>query len=466
MVSNALKTARIAPVTGTGAVNGNFTIQRYIPNRHPSWSDFSSPTTASTVQDWANELFLVYAQAPSGNIGAYSEPLADYVTVNSGTTLKPGQGFEIYLSDDETLSTFTERTLTTVGVPNIGTQVIPILYTAANGIPYAVDPINGYAGENLVGNPFASTIDLSAIIFSPEVLPVVDVFDCTTQSYKTLSGNALIGPHQGFWAYTSGEASGTITIPESAKSPDMETGPQFSEKEEPFFQLTIRNTDNLFAQTLKIATDKDASDGWDKKDAPFRKSRNPLTPVIAGDVNIPVSIYTFNSDHSEYIMPLITNVNTSGPYEISAKGISYIDTKFPCIRLIDKLMNRTINLHEDDTYSFYGEPTDSYSRFEIHFSSDLTNCGAITTSIDENDFETATQVVQTRSGNIIHFNFSKSAPVHIYLTNSMGQLMVSKQTEVQQQSVTVNLPDDFQGVYFVRILSPEGGIIKKFYKQS
>ncbi len=467
MESNATQTARIAPVTGTGAVNGNFIIQKYISTRSPYWADLAAPAL-STLQDWGNELFLVYGPEPSSNIFIYSEALGDYDQVTAATSTSAGKGFEVYLSDDQTITNFTAKTLTSVGVPNIGTVIIPVDYNPANGVPYAQDPVNGYAGENLVGNPFASSIRVGLLNFSPEVLPAVDVFDHTSQSFVTLSSGDIIGPHQGFWAYTSGAVSGTLSVPETSKTTDLGTGIQFAQDENPYLQLTIGVADNsnTFSQTLKIACAPDASDGWDNKDFPFRKSLNELTPVIhalAG--KIPLSVSTFNSKHMYYEMPLTTAVSKAGSYHISSKGVSFVDSTFPCVRLEDKLLHKLIDLHQSNNYVFDAAPTDDSSRFVLHFSTDLENCNQITTDVTTAHIDNQIHVFQNQNGNTILFNLSESTATQIILMNVLGQRIIADiAIQALDQNITINLPDGFHGIYFVHIASSKGNLTRKFYR--
>lgn len=465
MESDATQTARIAPVTGTGAVSGNFIVQRYISSRGCYWADLAAPVV-STLSDWGNELFLVYGPQPSSNVFEYSENAGDYIAVTASTTTSPGKGFEIYLSDDGNITTFTSKTLTSVGPPNIGNVVIPIQYNPANGVPYALDPVNGYAGENLVGNPFASAIDVGLLNFNL-VLPAVDVFDQSSQSFVTLGAGDIVGPHQGFWAYTSGAASGSITVPETSKTTDLVTGIRRGKNSEPsFLQLIIGSGDNsnTFAQTLKIACAADASDGWDTKDFPFRKSLNPLTPVINATAGtIPVSINTFSSNHDAYEIPLKTAVSKDGAYQISAKGIAYVDSTYPCVKLEDKLLHKIIDLHLETTYVFQAAVADDSSRFVLHF--DKNACDGMITNIEKEGFENNVNIIQNSTGATVDFNLQETTPAKIIVTTLLAQQLTKEETVLAlNQTVNINLPTDFHGIYFIQVISSKGTAIKKFYK--
>lgn len=295
--ADATKYARIAPISsgcGTCGFSGNFVIQRYIPARAVStWANLSSPVSNSTMADWDNELFLEYpfleydylTGRPTGtNVMAYDEPSANYVELNASSPLTAGKGFEIGLTNDNSAKGFSATTLTTVGTPNYGTFNIPLNYTAANGPAYPI----GYSGENLIGNPYASAISLSAIT-KTNALAFVDVYDYTTDNYKTLTGSDIIGPYQAFWAYAQGTGA-SFGITESSKvttnnkALNRTTG---ENDEPPFMELTLASADgsNTMAYTYKLACDDNASDGWDENDHPFRKSLNPKAPFITSSIN-------------------------------------------------------------------------------------------------------------------------------------------------------------------------------------
>jgi hypothetical protein len=465
--SNAAQTARIAPVTGTGAVTGNFTVERYLPGRQPYWADLASPVS-TTLQDWGNELFLVYDEIPATNIKIYSEAIANYVEVTAATTATAGKGFEVYLTDDETLGNFTAKTMNSVGVPNIGSYIIPVDYNPANGVPYAIDPVNGYAGENLIGNPYASAIQVGLIDFGAQVLPTVDVFNYATQSYLTLNNTDIIGPHQGFWAYTSGYSSGTITINETAKTTDLATSIRGTRGTPHFLQLTIASSDPSItnSQTLKVACSPDAQDGWDIKDFPFRKSLNKATPVINSVIGyVPLSINTFHSAHEYYVMPLKTAVSQKGSYQITTKGISFVDSLFPCVRLEDKLLHKFIDLHQQADYEFTASPSDDSSRFALHFSANPQSCDPTATSITTVDIKDLVEVNTTRDGATIQFYFLDKTQTTISVNNILGQAIMKELTlDVQQELIPLNLSDSFHGIYFVKIATAKGIIVRKMYK--
>jgi fibronectin-binding autotransporter adhesin len=468
--SDATKYARIAPVLCVGCgFSGNFTIERYIPARSiGTWSDLSSPVSNSTMQDWDDELFMVYPFSyidPATNrptntsVMAYDEPSANYYELSSATTLDPGMGFEIGLTDDTTNTAFSATTLNTIGTPNVGTADIPLIFTAANGPAYPV----GYSGENLVGNPFASAVAISGITLT-NALSTVDVYDYTIDNYTTLTNTDVLGPHQGFWAYAQGSGA-SVSIPETAKTTNTNIAlyRKATENAHPYLDVTLSSADgsNTMAHTLMIACKEDASDEWDNNDHPFRKSLNPKAPSITANAGEAiVSINTFNNNHETYVMPLNLKIGINGKYQLTTKGIKNV-SDYPVVLLEDKLAHTFINLNNSTHYTFSANTADSKQRFALHFSKSL-NYTPVSTAIVNNP-DKDIQITQNSAGNTINFNLAKTEQTVISVMDLLGKNIVENlNVEANNQSINITLPENFHGLYFITVQSASGRTVKKF----
>jgi hypothetical protein len=468
LIADVTRYARIAPVCASCGFSGDFTVQRFVPSRTiGTWADLSSPVSNATMADWDNELFMVYpfvgfdpgTGRPEGsNVMAYDEPTAAYYELNAATPLSPGQGFEIGLTDDQTLTSFSNTTITSYGTPNFGDFNIPLSYTAANGAPYPV----GYSGENLVGNPFASAIALNSLNIT-NALSTVDVYDYTLDNYRTLSGSALIGPYQGFWAYAQG-AGASIGIPETSKSTNTSTAINRIINDPTYFSLTIGSGDgsHSMGHTLKIACNQTASDDWDNADHPFRKSLNRNAPSITANAgNIPLSINTFNNQHETYIVPLTVETPVKGKYRISFAGTENITNDFPVILLEDRKTKQFINVLAKDEYLYTAETGDSKSRFVLHFAKSGSYTPAVS---DHTDNEVI--ILQNADGNLIQFNLQENETTSISVLDLTGREIIQK-TELNafDQSVQLNIPENFHGMYLIVVQAGNHKTIKKFVSQ-
>jgi hypothetical protein len=471
--ADATRYARIDEISAfcsSCGFSGNFNIQRYLPSRTTgvAWANLSSPVSNATMADWDDDLYLIYPfigfdefnNRPTGsNVMAYDEPTAVYTECSAATPLSAGQGFEIALTDDETLSGFSNTTITTTGTPNYGSYDIPLSFTAANGPAYPI----GYSGENLIGNPFASAIDFSLITIT-NALPTVDVYDYETNSYKTLSGSDLIGPHQGFWAYAQ-SAGASIIIPESAKSTSTTTDIERVNKAKganTYLNLTISTVDenDYMAHTLKVACNATALDGWDNSDHPFRKSLEAKAPSITANAEKAiVSINTFNNNHETYVMPLQVKVGIDGRYRIRATDLSAITKDFSVVLLEDRVTKKFIDLTTANEYMFSAKVNDSRDRFVVHFSK-LTNYAPSTTVTSAT---TEIQISQSKEGTVIYFNNSEMENTTISVMDLLGKRIIGDiSVEAFNQTVNIALPEGFHGMYIISVKSATNTTVKKF----
>lgn len=468
MTSTAVRTARIAPITGTGAIAGNFTIQRFITGRDTSYADLASPVQSSTFLDWDNELPAIsYTPSVTGSAQSsasiYDEGLDTYLSVtSSGTSLNAGQGFEVFLSGGFSYTNFPATTMTTVGVPNQGD------FDLSGSIS------NNVQGWNLVGNPFASSILWSSIYSASGsagsgLYDYIEMYDYTIGDWNGYtSADAIeVGATQGFWVYgLPGNVPVTLLIPETSKTTASNSSIKSSTKLQPFFNLKITNVNNSFAHNFKISSSGDALDGLDAKDIPFRKSINKTTPSLYSFVEgKKININNFNSSNDNYSMPLRTETAIAGNYTIEASGFDFI-SDYTCIKLEDKLLNKTVDLTSENVYSFTMEPTDNVDRFIIHFSKD-SNCKAFSdNSSIANNFANEVSILPTAQGNVINFNLSETTNTKISVVNILGQTLVDViSIDANTQSLNVSLPEGYSGMYIVKVESSKGAITKKFVKK-
>lgn len=453
MVSNALQTARIAPIVG-GSISGNFIIQRHITTRDTTWADFSSPVQSTTFADWAAELPAISYYAGGPTQYTYDETADDWIPITAaGTALNPGQGFEVYLSGDYSFANFPASAINTVGVPNQGDQSFGNPIVSFNN-----------AGSNLVGNPFASPISWDLVLAASSGLSgTIDMFDYASGNYATFGGGTIIPSTQGFWVYAN--AAPTLNIPESAKVADPGNTQIRSVKADPYFTLTLANNDSKdhFYHVIKIDASSNASDGWDNTDHPYRRSPNKLAPSIYSMIEGKKSVInTFNIYNEAYSIPLNTQVGTSGNYKIEAAGFENI-SEYTSVKLEDRLLNKVIDLTKESEYSFDIKQNDNPERFIVHFNK---NKDASTTGVIVNEFSNQIEVLPSAKGNMVNFNLSETTNAVITVSNILGQPIAEViSLAANNQSVNVDLPESFHGMYIIRIESEKGTVNKKFTRK-
>ena len=466
MTSTAAKTARIAPITGTGSIAGNFIIQRFITTRDTTWADLSSTVQATTFNDWDNELPAIsYLYAPPAQYPTqytYSEPADDFVPVTSAATaLTPGKGFEVFLAGSYSYSNLPNMVINTVGVPNQGNQDLSALVSFSG------------AGSNLVGNPFASSISWTSVFTaSSRLLSTYDVYDFTAGNYSTQGLGTEIGSGQGFWVYSTG-GSPQLVINENAKTTSSNSSLR-SVVAEPYFTLKLSSNDanNTYYHVLKIAANAESSDAWDDNDHPYHKSPNRFAPsIVSLSDGKKLSINSFSSSNIAYSMPLETKAGIAGYYKIEAAGFENISDEYNCIKLEDKLLNRTVALSDGAPYAFEMNAGDDANRFIVHFSKNCDDATAANASAAVQkglnaDFENHVNILPSSEGNLVLFNLDEATNAIISVTNVLGQTIAEPVSVIaQSQSVTLNIPRDFSGMYIVKVESEKGTTIKKFIRK-
>lgn len=466
MTSTATATARIAPITGTGAIAGNFTIQRFISARDTTFADLSSPVQSTTFNDWDNELPAISYTTAEPSIEptqfTYDEPSDAYVPVSSaGTILTPGQGFEVFLAGDFSYSNFPATTITSVGVPNQGDQDLSGLVSDA-----------GVNGWNLVGNPFASSVSWSAIYAASGgaasgLFDYIEMYDYTIGDWADVTAANEIPSTQGFWVYSDFSAQPTLIIPETAKMATGTFNIRSANSVSPYFTLKLANLDRPFAHVFKVASTSDASDGLDKKDIPFHASPSKATPAMYCLIDgKKMNINTFNASNETYSLPLVTAVTVAGNYKIEANGFDFI-SDYTCVQLEDRLLNKMIDLKAQNVYAFSMNTTDNQERFVLHFNKDGNNCKSMIASNSlTSDFAHQIEILPSAEGNTIFFNLSETENTTITVTNMLGQTITeSISVAANNQQVNVNLPVGYSGMYLVKVESSKGSVTKKFVRK-
>jgi hypothetical protein len=465
MSSTATQTARIAPIGATGAIAGNFTIQRFITTRDTSFADFSSPVQFSTFADWDNELPAIsYLSSPpsaEASAATYDEALDAYVPVtSSGTSLNAGQGFEVFLTGGFSYTNFPATTMTTVGVPNQGD------FNLSGSVSSTVQ------GWNLVGNPFASSISWANVYAASGagasgMADYFEMYDFTIADWNgfTSADGVEIGSTQGFWVY--GDVIGspmTLLIPELSKTTSSNSS--IKAVKPSYFSLKLASANSSAAHIFKVMNNSDANDGLDKKDIPFRASLNKTTPemycMIEGKK---ININNFSSTNDNYSIPLKTKVNVSGNFNLSASGFDFV-SEYTCIKLQDNLTGKVIDLTAEVNYPVTINVSDNADRFVLLFSKDA-NCKSVASASSASaDFSNQVEVLPTAQGNIINFNLSETTYTTISVVNVLGQTVVgSSSVNANNQSVNITLPEGFSGMYIIKIESAKGNITKKFVKK-
>jgi hypothetical protein len=440
LLSDAGKTARIGQLGAGASISGSFTIQRFLTTRLQSpttshWSDLASPVQSSTMADWDAELFLSYTHSPPdnySNVVAFSESLDDYYGVSAGTTLSPGQGFEIALTDDASLTTFTNTTLTSVGVPDQGDQNLSSLISYTS------------SGTNLVGNPFASSISWNTVLASSSgILSTYDVYDCNAASYATFGAGSEIGAGQGFWVYTTTPAA-TLIVPEAAKTSSTNSTIKAPSNDRYVLVKLETADEQSYSHTMKILLSDAASSGWDDLEHPYRASPCKDAPGIFSPVGERKAVILSTPAEDELEIPLSLSAGHSGKFQLSFDGLLYAE-QYECALLEDRLSNHWTDIRKSSSVQILLGTGVTANRYFLHFSRQ-GKCETRDQSLP------AGVIVAEQSGQTNLIFSCSPRVVTVTVTNILGQEIVpSERINTTSESHLVPIPESFQGACVIRV---------------
>jgi hypothetical protein len=331
------------------------------------------------------------------NIGVTSisstSPSTVSLSDNTTKSIPVGNGYILYFVGPSTRTTGaasggnpTDVTLTSQGYLNQGDIPVTIwwsgLTTLSNASP------TGTKGYNMVGNPYASTIDLSKVI-TDNTASIDNVYLLTDaspgQSYVAYtasgssapgSGYALSG--QGFMVHVKSTATTpTLTFKETQKAPAQQlTGSALlmgiPKQSADITGLYVKlEQDSTLYDYCGIYFNKDWSDKFEDGDAldlDGLSSSIFLSSYSSDGMRMAVNHL---SDYSKgKRVKLYANINSNGLYKLKVEGIRNIDTLYN-IWLIDHYKKDSLDIRRYGTYNFniIRSDTASYgaNRFELVF---------------------------------------------------------------------------------------------------
>lgn len=463
----------------------------------PISSDYSDFLDAITTQGYPGSSL---GNAPSDslipNVLYYDEtyPGTDNqrwrAPVNSATALTPGRGLYTYIfgniPDDSRYNNSLPVNLVVEGQEHKGPVDLDVTYTTAAD-----------SGWNLVGNPYAATIDWNDASnwTKTNIDKTIYIWDYTTNQYKTWNGitgdlgNGLISPFQGFWIKAN-NTTPSLIVKEEAKT----TGGNFVGKHNvkvhhdyPTFSISV--SDDISKAATHFMFSESANMGKDVKDA-FRLVPPPSIPsyLDISSVSNNGSRFAINNLPRNFgkpiDIPLFLDVYERG-YSVD-KPLHFIFENFNNIPdgwkiyLVDTKTNTEADVLEKETYlfSFDGNkgkqsPNNTFganpkitkkvsstnSRFFIRIepgsdASDLPGKFQLKQNFP-NPFNPATN---------IQFNLPLQSYVRLEIYDILGKYittLVSEQLSAGEHTYTWNASNQASGIYLYRLITSDGIQIKK-----
>ncbi len=439
--------ATVGAIPSTSSITGNVNVQRYISggsNAYRGYRLLSTPVyTASVLLTHYYSLSYLTSYAPvTGTLGTsggmtkggnptiylYRDNVAfTNKTFNTGNfrgvnkinnspaysvgvdfdgtfNLSPGTGIMFFYRGDLTniatkyiTTTSAEaNTFASIGVLNQQSVTVTNWYTGLANLQYdSVTGNTGYQGYNLVGNPYASSIDWnnfstsssSAGIYGPGVGPTIYVFNEVKKMYATYSagvglngGSNIIPSGQGFFV-KAGAPGASLTFSESAKTNSQLTGPTQAIgttlllSKAPIANNVIQllrlelAADSINSEETVIRFSSLAKNTYDiNEDAQHMPGSGlvALASMTADSVPVAINNMPFPKQHAQGIK-LNVYGNANGVFTLTMKQVQSIPKIYE-VWLKDAYKKDSMDMRHNQTYRFDVQLSDTNSFGKNRFS--------------------------------------------------------------------------------------------------
>ncbi len=468
-------TASLITGTGSGDVTGtgNINVERYlnVNQRYqyisiPMDNQNSSILSEDPNPGYTNPNFYNYDESfdaptdPSGtNYADWADLGAAWTSVPAGTMNHTGQGFAFYHTNTDVDLTFSSAASDLNHAAN---------YTPA--LTYNLNDGNGgyFDGWNFIGNPYPCAIDWTALS-TVNVDATVYLWDSDAASVGGASypGNYVyyngastdnvsyadvavnsdanaqhIPAMQGFFVKTNGSAP-SITIPASARehnSNDMFK--KASSEKESFEYLKLRVESGVFSDETVVRFLNEADAEFDGDfDAYKMFPWNDAIPMIYSVTmsDLPLAINSLPVSDIGQTVPLGFKTGEAGEYTINVTEFNFPNTK---VFFTDTQEDITIDLQEEDSYTFNYDGGDSRTRFCLFVQKSATDT-------DEADFEALNELKIWSANKDIHVSLAQM-PEHstFELYNLLGEKVLFKNINAEHTIINANVP---AGTYIAKV---------------
>ncbi|MDB5135222.1 MAG: C-terminal target protein [Mucilaginibacter sp.] len=427
--STATQTASVAAIPSIYAITGNVNVERYITGGagYRGYRLLSSPVYTATVSSnnvysinyLKNSMYLTGTSTSGGfdNIVAanptlylYRENLTPLYTTflnsnfkginkinnapaysygmddasNPTINVPVGNGYLSFFRGNRAATTFAAETvvsyvpqavtLSTSGTLNQGAVTVKNWFTPLiSTLSYTVASPIAVRGYNLVGNPYASSIDWETYqtttsatgIYAPSVGPTVYELNPITHNYDsyqkggafTNHGSRTIASGQGFFVVATCTCA-TLTFNESAKVTTQNTGlnlfmgkPDNNTADSQYLRLQLAK-DSINTDDILVRFNSSAKTEFDINfDANYKQGSGAVSLSSLSSDHIPLAINVQPLPKQSEAIRLSINTTADGIYQLNMKQLIGIPQLFD-IWLMDAYKKDSLDMRHNPTYSF------------------------------------------------------------------------------------------------------------------
>ncbi|MBF9238672.1 DUF3494 domain-containing protein [Hymenobacter sp. BT683] len=404
LLSDAAGTA-LVDNSGTGRVNGNVTVQRYIASANSGlgYRHYSAPVSGSTVGDLATAGFApeisqgsVYntsatpaTTTPFPTVFAYDQSRLATVTNNNSafdkgfvvpaslaSPLAVGQGYVVNISASQQVDF--------VGPLTNGTQTLNLSRNAAASANAAA------AGWQLVGNPYPAPLDYSRVAASDRtgldaaiyVYASSGPYTGSYRSYTNGIGNPVLPVAQGFFTRVStSQTTGSLTFRNSQRLTTLNgtTFQRATADTRPLVQLELR-AGNGNADMHYAYAETGGTPGFDAQyDALKLPNTTGLNLASVATTSESLAIDGRPTFTVATVLPLTVGVPAAGTYTLAAATLANLPASLDAL-LTDAATGQTVNLRLQPVYSFSVTSAQAAAsitgRFTLHFAARIALANA------------------------------------------------------------------------------------------
>ncbi len=369
--------ALYAPITGTGGTAGGLT-----KTGNPSAYLYRDnvPFTNATFNTGNFRGINKINNSPLYNIG---------VDFDGTFSLHAGTGVMFFYRGNLT-NIATKYILTTSAESNVfvstGTlnqQAVTVInwYTQLPTLQYSVSSGNhvGYIGYNLVGNPYASSIDWNkfstttstAGIYGPGVGPTIYIYNEVSKHYATYNGSLginggtnIIPSGQGFFVQATG-TGGSLTFNEAAKTNAQLTGPtqatgntlllaaRVGEHSGPQYLRLELAMDTMNKEETIITFNNSAKNKFVKnEDSQYLDGGGEVSLSTMSADSVPLAINAVPYPKlNQTVIKLKVDAAASGVYNLNMTGINNVPRLFD-LWLMDAYKKDSLEMKHTPSYMF------------------------------------------------------------------------------------------------------------------
>jgi len=461
LATGATTHARIGPLGAGASLSGTgWIIQSFVNGPATAyWQYLSTPINGNTIADWDGDTRF-YMSGVGGNDGNaccpifrsvrfYVEASNTYTNVTStGTGIVRGRGYQIWMAENRT-QLLAPIIYDSRGIPNF------------NGVGIGVTAGGAGGGYNIVGNPYACSIDFASIVASnggllgPNFLILLE-----NGTYATNPNSGVIGPNQGFMVLAN--ASGTLNFAESHKNTTATPALVRSAQEENQIFINVSNEvsgrgEQTVIQFRDDATfDRDADLDLPYIQSPYEDASRIFSSDAFGNQYLNNNIHAYDE---EVAVPLTVVASAPGVQKISFQNLNRMFA-YNCAYLEDTHTGTITWLNNNDVYNFESAVGEE-RHFVLHFSR-KSDCQQPLSHV-QSSLDASSQAFMAAEMIKVMFNFEETQEVVVSVYDISGKEIIAPARHVVTRE-TLNIGTiNTHGIYLIRIVKGNEVVTKKLY---